>query len=136
MIPRPPRSTRTATLFPSTTLFRSPPHGALPVGRLASGDQPHPQSRDLGRRGRRPLGLSARRPRPCRQGATRARQERPGGLPPPARPALLACRLLCPRPLLSTLCVATFLLLRGCDRRDRYGPQTFPSLRPPRVTTH
>src|SRR3546814_5796470 len=40
MIRRPPRSTRTVTLFPYTTLFRSP------------------RSRSLGRRGRRP--------RPCR----------------------------------------------------------------------
>src|SRR3546814_17199232 len=29
MIRRPPRSTRTYTLFPSTTLFRSPPRPAL-----------------------------------------------------------------------------------------------------------
>src|SRR3546814_3600001 len=34
MIRRPPRSTRTDTLFPYTTLFRSPPaaHGALAPG--------------------------------------------------------------------------------------------------------
>src|SRR3546814_17408125 len=29
MIRRPPRSTRTDTLFPSTTLFRSPPFGLI-----------------------------------------------------------------------------------------------------------
>src|SRR3546814_1631162 len=33
MIPRPPRSTRTDTLFPYTTLFRSAPCGALRVAR-------------------------------------------------------------------------------------------------------
>src|SRR3546814_19268036 len=38
MIRRPPRSTRTDTLFPYTTLFRSPPpHGILhPLGRRGS----------------------------------------------------------------------------------------------------
>src|SRR3546814_14686179 len=38
MIRRPPRSTRTDTLFPYTTLFRSP-HAAAPVDRLDA--QPH-----------------------------------------------------------------------------------------------
>src|SRR3546814_3616230 len=33
MIRRPPRSTRTDTLFPYTTLFRSPDHGRDPYGR-------------------------------------------------------------------------------------------------------
>src|SRR3546814_8655767 len=46
MIRRPPRSTRTDTLFPYTTLFRS--HGR---GGLSDCDSPHPQQRDL-----RPLG--------------------------------------------------------------------------------
>src|SRR3546814_11119439 len=32
MLRRPPRSTRTDTLFPYTTLFRSPPHRALGSG--------------------------------------------------------------------------------------------------------
>src|SRR3546814_5337328 len=31
MIRRPPRSTRTDTLFPYTTLFRSPPRGRWPI---------------------------------------------------------------------------------------------------------
>src|SRR3546814_16975911 len=35
MIPRPPRSTRTVTLFPYTTLFRST-HAWLPAGRCAA----------------------------------------------------------------------------------------------------
>src|SRR3546814_7682518 len=39
MIRRPPRSTRTDTLFPYTTLFRSesPDQGIRPIGRSASG---------------------------------------------------------------------------------------------------
>src|SRR3546814_7585037 len=32
MIRRPPRSTRTDTLFPYTTLFRSPSHRRFPIG--------------------------------------------------------------------------------------------------------
>src|SRR3546814_12757345 len=41
MIRRPPRSTRTDTLFPYTTLFRSPfaPHGTDAVGKWLSADQ-------------------------------------------------------------------------------------------------
>src|SRR3546814_15035621 len=42
MIPRPPRSTRTDTLFPYTTLFRSPDHDSRPARRdhvLAAGDR-------------------------------------------------------------------------------------------------
>src|SRR3546814_3898509 len=38
MIRRPPRSTRTDTLFPYTTLFRSAPVGAW--RRMAGGDEP------------------------------------------------------------------------------------------------
>src|SRR3546814_1589241 len=38
MIRRPPRSTRTDTLFPYTTLFRSPCH--LPPSRLQTGHRP------------------------------------------------------------------------------------------------
>src|SRR3546814_9337273 len=34
MIRRPPRSTRTDTLFPYTTLFRSPPGGEVAVHRI------------------------------------------------------------------------------------------------------
>src|SRR3546814_10332973 len=39
MIRRPPRSTRTATLFPYTTLFRSAPRAASPV----RGQPDHPE---------------------------------------------------------------------------------------------
>src|SRR3546814_3980450 len=37
MIRRPPRSTRTDTLFPYTTLFRSPPHARRPNGARSRG---------------------------------------------------------------------------------------------------
>src|SRR3546814_17007860 len=37
MIRRPPRSTRTDTLFPYTTLFRSGQHGAAAAGAVAAG---------------------------------------------------------------------------------------------------
>src|SRR3546814_8860066 len=37
MIRRPPRSTRTDTLFPYTTLFRSDPRRSLPVRRYGDG---------------------------------------------------------------------------------------------------
>src|SRR3546814_7302041 len=67
MIPPPPRSTRTDTLFPYTTLFRSPAlgpfagcrgsagpvlHGARPAALLPSacGCKPIPESRPAGRR--------------------------------------------------------------------------------------
>src|SRR3546814_12317194 len=36
MIRRPPRSTRTDTLFPYTTLFRSPRHGDSPIWKMRS----------------------------------------------------------------------------------------------------
>src|SRR3546814_5441961 len=39
MIRRPPRSTRTDTLFPYTTLFRSSPGAKLDSGRLQAGDK-------------------------------------------------------------------------------------------------
>src|SRR3546814_1339163 len=52
MIRRPPRSTRTDTLFPYTTLFRScEPNGAL-----------RPRSGDAGQSLREYLGLAIRRP--------------------------------------------------------------------------
>src|SRR3546814_11339932 len=85
MIRRPPRSTRTDTLFPYTTLFRS---GLVrpAAGRVAAGEprtrcalvpgarDPHERGRDGGaggqRRGRRPLpddgGQPRRRPLPGR----------------------------------------------------------------------
>src|SRR3546814_6554573 len=62
MIRRPPRSTRTDTLFPYTTLFRSEAHG-----RLASGHrddlqlQQHHEGRDLSCHSRRRPGRRRRR---------------------------------------------------------------------------
>src|SRR3546814_2909564 len=49
MIRRPPRSTRTATLFPYTTLFRSTRDRLRDEARLVPivhGDEPHPRNRD------------------------------------------------------------------------------------------
>src|SRR3546814_4138810 len=43
MIRRPPRSTRTDTLFPYTTLFRSPARSAVATG---AGDRTHGRSQD------------------------------------------------------------------------------------------
>src|SRR3546814_1969690 len=43
MIPRPPRSTRTDTLFPYTTLFRSFPHGER--GRIIGRIGRHPEQK-------------------------------------------------------------------------------------------
>src|SRR3546814_1331628 len=78
MIRRPPRSTRTDTLFPYTTLFRSEaaPLGGLARPRLPAGARP-PQARGRRSGGRlRRLSLSADHcgggpPRPAR-GAARA----------------------------------------------------------------
>src|SRR3546814_14730714 len=47
MIRRPPRSTRTDTLFPSTTLFRSCRFGPLIFRRRWSGSASRPAPRDL-----------------------------------------------------------------------------------------
>src|SRR3546814_1360675 len=41
MIRRPPRSTRTDTLFPYTTLFRSSPHAFALLGAKEPPSQPH-----------------------------------------------------------------------------------------------
>src|SRR3546814_1031511 len=53
MIRRPPRSTRTDTLFPYTTLFRSPPPISLPSGgdAIAASLQLQAPERALGRLG-------------------------------------------------------------------------------------
>src|SRR3546814_1032265 len=48
MIRRPPRSTRTDTLFPYTTLFRSPGRGVLPAHPGIGSDRP--ARRDRGSR--------------------------------------------------------------------------------------
>src|SRR3546814_18701724 len=79
MIRRPPRSTRTDTLFPYTTLFRSPgrarPPGAPERRRLRL---PRPLPGGLHLLRRRPLGLLLR----CAQGRALLR---PAGLAAPAR---------------------------------------------------
>src|SRR3546814_15492448 len=64
MIRRPPRSTRTDTLFPYTTLFRSPLHIMASVAVLALGNElaPHDLSKDL-HRGGTILEFAARRRR-------------------------------------------------------------------------
>src|SRR3546814_19405687 len=70
MLRRPPRSTRTSTLFPSTTLFRSPARGAgsadtrrgraaMALGPYGRPHQPLGGGRAHGCHG---LGLSPRRP--------------------------------------------------------------------------
>src|SRR3546814_3190407 len=68
MIRRPPRSTRTDTLFPYTTLFRSSGLSRLPDARRRRGQRGAPQrsTRRLGRRRAQPvrrLPLHAARPR-------------------------------------------------------------------------
>src|SRR3546814_14192817 len=60
MIRRPPRSTRTDTLFPYTTLFRSPAYRSLLLARLWPRawlqyfQQPHPSRLEDTRRGHHP----------------------------------------------------------------------------------
>src|SRR3546814_17264974 len=73
MIRRPPRSTRTDTLFPSTTLFRSPrrraDHRHVPRPRRSDpGRQPgpHPPAPPAPRGHPRPIGARPRRPRRSR----------------------------------------------------------------------
>src|SRR3546814_4532918 len=61
MIRRPPRSTRTDTLFPYTTLFRSVDTGMLGEAPVLDGRQHRQVERvDLGRRGRQPPGIVRR----------------------------------------------------------------------------
>src|SRR3546814_17225020 len=85
MIRRPPRSTRTDTLFPYTTLFRSTIDAVLAGGMawLSGGAQPQPLPElPLGRRGRdradpRPVDRAALHPdapHPAGQGATDPRR--------------------------------------------------------------
>src|SRR3546814_6714255 len=66
MIRRPPRSTRTDTLFPSTTLFRSP---AGDAGRrpYPSGGSPAAAARTDGQGGRGAAGRAAGRPAAVRR---------------------------------------------------------------------
>src|SRR3546814_11084720 len=71
MIRRPPRSTRTDTLFPYTTLFRSPPtpgiagHAGLVCNRASRGPNSirHPQRRRYtGRMSESPPAMTSHRP--------------------------------------------------------------------------
>src|SRR3546814_14655779 len=81
MIRRPPRSTRTDTLFPYTTLFRSADHGIArdleradpggPAPAAARGGGAAPQRRD------RRLRPAAQRHEPCRTGAADRARLRP-----------------------------------------------------------
>src|SRR3546814_7598432 len=60
MIRRPPRSTRTDTLFPYTTLFRSPADGPRRQGRSGQGaPEPDRQRGEVRRRGQRRWGARA-----------------------------------------------------------------------------
>src|SRR3546814_6727481 len=95
MLRRPPRSTRTDTLLPYTTLFRSPVAGAdkgdlrhrclHPLGqRHDAADVGEPPARDgAGAGGRRPLlcarGIGVRRGEPDQMAARRARPARQCG---------------------------------------------------------
>src|SRR3546814_1716803 len=81
MTRRPPRSTRTDTIFPYTTLFRSPAAGRAAVG--AAGDPATLRGAAVGRRGRRQARAGARRGaggrrRPDRAGPRRGAPHRPG----------------------------------------------------------
>src|SRR3546814_16604048 len=98
MIRRPPRSTRTDTLFPYTTLFRSEgkPQGQIHravqryriyQGPISFGDQRDGRGRDS--RGRRRLPLPARLARPLDLGARDPALGRPD-LPLPRPDGLLA----------------------------------------------
>src|SRR3546814_7521755 len=73
MIRRPPRSTRTDTLFPYTTLFRSGSDEGAPGRELSRAGRPH------GGRRRDPRARAARRPH-ARRGL-HARQRGDEGLP-------------------------------------------------------
>src|SRR3546814_17975912 len=83
MIPRPPISTRTDTLFPYTTLFRSPPGDDPCRGKLVE----PPGAAPAGRQARR-AGGAARAADFSRRTALRGVVRRPdlpgGGLHPPA----------------------------------------------------
>src|SRR3546814_18495614 len=84
---RPPRSTRTDSVFPATTLFRSP---APPAGARRAARHPAPLRLDAARlRRERRLGLGAERDRPLRRlhGKRGARRAAAGTDPPPARAA-------------------------------------------------
>src|SRR3546814_20431262 len=81
MIRRPPRSTRTDTLFPYTTLFRSPAES----GPAAAGDA-GAAGHALGRRGAGDLLRAGRGPVSDRQQSFRARRQGLEAEPPPGWP--------------------------------------------------
>src|SRR3546814_2465006 len=87
MIPRPPRSTRTDTLFPYTTLFRSTgllqPDIRLDAGILAL---PSEQQRAIGRR--LTDWLDAQKQRHLRPLLAMAQQSRDAAIAPPSRAVL------------------------------------------------
>src|SRR3546814_8529449 len=78
MIRRPPRSTRTDTLFPYTTLFRSHP-GGEPQGPRRHPEERHRDDEDrageVDRRGARPGTRTAARPQGRRRGRGRGAAE-------------------------------------------------------------
>src|SRR3546814_2050785 len=103
MVRRPPRSTRTDTPFPYTTLFRSEGLGAWPRARAAGGARRLPGRRSVGPgggRGARPLpvlqGLLARLPHRCGHGDLQVG----GAAGPVSRPPAPTCALcaLCAGP--------------------------------------
>src|SRR3546814_15462039 len=83
MIRRPPRSTRTDTLFPDTTLVRSGrAAGRRPAPRGAAADRRHPHG-IAGGRGREPAAPPARLPPPLAP----PRLKRPSGRPAAPNPS-------------------------------------------------
>src|SRR3546814_6421059 len=95
MIRRPPRSTRTDTLFPYTTLFRSRPAARrLGARRWPARAAPGEPAREAGRAGLR-AGRGVRggaRPAPARRLAVRGRGRAHAWPLPAARPAGLVGR--------------------------------------------
>src|SRR5216117_4596682 len=89
MIPRPPRSTQGRTLFPYTTLFRSPSHIPRPhevpwqlEHVLATARQLYhiEQVRGAGNDGARDLAVAATNPGPLARGVERLAHRGPQGL--------------------------------------------------------
>src|SRR3546814_14680631 len=93
MIRRPPRSTRTDTLFPYTTLFRSPRPGDGADGRSRPGPRPAaPVAADDGSDEDRPAGADAGRPRPARPERPDAARPDDAGLQRDDAPAAAVAR--------------------------------------------
>src|SRR3546814_20455780 len=117
MIRRPPRSTRTDTLFPYTTLFRSQQGGRIGLGGFGSSARPAaPGSRRPARhaaaRGALPRPPSLRRARALDRGAPGDRVG-PAAQAPDSRPYQDAALSGAPRPL--------SLQPRGARARDVFG---------------